>query len=164
MKKLPPKFLTVPPSTRRYVILIGMSSQEQNAQTTASANADAPQTPEKKTVPPESFRQPYSFVRRGDRLTSRRQKAWDTYSQTHVLDIPRLRADTSVAPEATFDPVTIYGREAYQVVEIGSGLGEAIVHRASEIPEANFLAVEVHTPGIADPASYTHLRAHATAS
>ena len=150
MKKLPPKFLTVPLSERRYVILIGMSSNEQNAQTTASANADAPQTPEKKTVPPEFFRQPYSFVRRGDRLTSRRQKAWDTYSQTHVLDIPRLRADTSVAPEATFDPVTIYGREAYQVVEIGSGLGEAIVHRASEMPEANFLAVEVYTPGIAD--------------
>ena len=133
----------MPLSARRYVILIGMSSQEQNAQTTASANADAPQTPEKKTVPPEFFRQPYSFVRRGDRLTSRRQKAWDTYSQTHVLDIPRLRADTSVAPEAAFDPVTIYGREAYQVVEIGSGLGEAIVHRASEMPEANFRAVEV---------------------
>ena len=140
----------MPPSTRRYVILIGMSSQEQNAQTTAPVNTDAPQTPEKKTVPPEFFRQPYSFVRRGDRLTSRRQKAWDTYSQTHVLDIPRLRADTSVAPEAAFDPVTIYGREAYQVVEIGSGLGEAIVHRACEMPEANFLAVEVYTPGIAD--------------
>ena len=36
------------------------------------------------------------------------------------------------------------------MVEIGSGLGEAIVHRASEMPEANFLAVEVYTPGIAD--------------
>ena len=63
-----------------------------------------------------------------------------------MLDIPRLRTDTSVAPEATFDPVKIYGREAYQVVEIGSGLGEAIVHRAAEVPEANFLAVEVYTP------------------
>jgi len=115
--------------------------------------SQAPESTEekaKKPVPEEFFRQPYSFVRRGDRLTARRQKAWDTYSPTHVLDIPRLRTDTSVAPEATFDPVKIYGREAYQVVEIGSGLGEAIVHRAAEVPEANFLAVEVYTPGIAD--------------
>ena len=78
----------MPPSTRRYVILIGMSSNEQNAQTTAPVNTDAPQTPEKKTVPPEFFRQPYSFVRRGDRLTSRRQKAWDTYSQTTCSTYP----------------------------------------------------------------------------
>lgn len=127
-----------------------MSSQEQNTSAGTSLEPETSQDPGKKQVPPEFFRQPYSFVRRGDRLTSRRQKAWDTYSQTHVLDIPRLRADTSVAPEASFDPVTIYGREAYQVVEIGSGLGEAIVHRASEMPEANFLAVEVYTPGIAD--------------
>ena len=92
--------------------------------------SQAPESTEekaKKPVPEEFFRQPYSFVRRGDRLTARRQKAWDTYSPTHVLDIPRLRTDTSVAPEATFDPVKIYGREAYQV-----------------------LAVEVYTPGIAD--------------
>lgn len=105
---------------------------------------------QKKPVPSEFFRQPYSFVRRGDRLTARRQKAWDTYSPTHVLNIPRLHADTSVAPEAHFDPAEIYGRDAYQVVEIGSGLGEAIVHRAAQVPQANFLAVEVYTPGIAD--------------
>lgn len=114
---------------------------------------DAPQTPisaAQSPVPPEFFRQPYSFVRRGDRLTSRRQKAWDAYSPTHVLEIPRLHADTSVSPEANFVPEDIYGRAAYQVVEIGSGLGEAIVHRAAEVPEANFLAVEVYTPGIAD--------------
>ena len=100
-----------------------MSSQEQNTSAGASLEPETSQDPGKKQVPPEFFRQPYSFVRRGDRLTSRRQKAWDTYSPTHVLDIPRLRADTSVAPEAAFDPVTIYGREAYQVVEIGSGRG-----------------------------------------
>ena len=140
----------MPAAARCYVILIGMSSQEQNTSAGASLEPETSQDSAKKQVPPEFFRQPYSFVRRGDRLTSRRQKAWDTYSPTHVLDIPRLRADTSVAPEAAFDPVTIYGREAYQVVEIGSGLGEAIVHRACEMPEANFLAVEVYTPGIAD--------------
>ena len=47
-------------------------------------------------------------------------------------------------PEATFDPVKIYGREAYQVVEIGSGLGGAIVHRAAGVPGGELLAVEVY--------------------
>lgn len=131
---------------RPCAILLGMSTEN----TQPSQAPESTEEKAKKPVPEEFFRQPYSFVRRGDRLTARRQKAWDTYSPTHVLDIPRLRTDTSVAPEATFDPVKIYGREAYQVVEIGSGLGEAIVHRAAEMPEANFLAVEVYTPGIAD--------------
>jgi len=45
---------------------------------------------------PEIFhRQPYSFVRRGDRLTARRQKAWDAYAPSHVLDLPRAIGDTS---------------------------------------------------------------------
>ncbi|QRZ62645.1 tRNA (guanosine(46)-N7)-methyltransferase TrmB [Rothia sp. ZJ932] len=106
--------------------------------------------PMEQEVPEKFHRQPYSFVRRGDRLTARRQKAWDTYAPTHILDLPRTIADTSVAPGATFDEQALYGRTAPLVVEIGSGLGEAIVHRASEVPENNFLAVEVYTPGIAD--------------
>lgn len=100
---------------------------------------------------PEVFhRQPLSFVRRGDRLTGRRLKAWEKLAAGHVLDLPRLLTDTSVAPEATFNQEEIYGRTAPLVLEIGSGLGEAIVHRATQLPESNFLAVEVYTPGIAD--------------
>ena len=102
-------------------------------------------------VPEQFHRQPYSFVRRGDRLTARRQKAWDTYAPTHVLDLPRKISDTSVAEGAVFDQQALYGRtDAPLIVEIGSGLGEAIVNRATQVPEANFLAVEVYTPGIAD--------------
>jgi len=101
-------------------------------------------------VPAKFHRQPYSFVRRGDRLTARRQKAWDTYAPTHVLEVPREVTDTSVAEGADFDHRKIYGREAPLVVEIGSGLGEAIVHAASEHPEFDYLAVEVYKPGLAD--------------
>ncbi|HCN40740.1 tRNA (guanosine(46)-N7)-methyltransferase TrmB [Rothia sp. (in: high G+C Gram-positive bacteria)] len=100
---------------------------------------------------PEIFhRQPYSFVRRGDRLTARRQKAWEAYAPSHVLDLPRAIGDTSVAEGAVFDQEKLYGRTAPLVLEIGSGLGEAIVHRAAQVPENDFLAVEVYTPGIAD--------------
>ncbi|MDN5654554.1 MAG: tRNA (guanosine(46)-N7)-methyltransferase TrmB [Kocuria sp.] len=101
-------------------------------------------------VPQKFHRQPYSFVRRGDRLTARRQKAWDTYAPTHVIDVPREVTDTSVAETAEFDPEAVYGRQAPLVVEIGSGLGAAIVHAAAEHPENNYLAVEVYKPGIAD--------------
>ena len=61
-------------------------------------------------VPEQFHRQPYSFVRRGDRLTARRQKAWDTYAPTHVLDLPRKISDTSVAEGAVFDQQALYGR------------------------------------------------------
>lgn len=106
--------------------------------------------PTEQETPEKFHRQPLSFVRRGDRLTGRRLKAWEDFSPTHVLDLPRLLTDTSVAPEAEFDAEKIYGRTAPLTVEIGSGLGEAIVHRAAQQPEGNFLAVEVYTPGIAD--------------
>ncbi|MFC2303256.1 MAG: hypothetical protein ACFNLE_05500, partial [Rothia aeria] len=46
-----------------------MSSQEQNTSAGASLEPETSQDPGKKQVPPEFFRQPYSFVRRGDRLT-----------------------------------------------------------------------------------------------
>ena len=101
-------------------------------------------------VPQKFHRQPYSFVRRGDRLTTRRQNAWDEYAPTHVLEVPRELTDTSVAPEARFDQEGIYGRRAPLVVEIGSGLGEAVVHAAAEHPENDYLAVEVYKPGLAD--------------
>lgn len=101
-------------------------------------------------VPQQFHRQPYSFVRRGDRLTARRQKAWDAYAPTHLVPVPRELTDTSVAPEAEFSQERIYGRTAPLVVEVGSGLGEAIVHAAAEHPENDYLAVEVYTPGIAD--------------
>lgn len=97
-----------------------------------------------------SYRQqPVSFVRRGSRLQGRRQKAWDDHSEFYVIEVPRLVADTSVDPEYRFDASAVFGREAELVVEIGSGLGEAVVHAAAEHPERDFLAVEVYLPGLA---------------
>ncbi|MFW0185095.1 tRNA (guanosine(46)-N7)-methyltransferase TrmB [Rothia sp. CCM 9418] len=118
--------------------------------TTHTNNENTEHLAEDSAVPEKFHRQPLSFVRRGDRLTGRRLTAWEQYAPTHVLQIPRLLTDTSVAPEAQFNAEEVYGRVAPLVVEIGSGLGEAIVHRAQEVPEHNFLAVEVYTPGIAD--------------
>ncbi|WP_045075731.1 tRNA (guanosine(46)-N7)-methyltransferase TrmB [Psychromicrobium lacuslunae] len=93
--------------------------------------------------------QPVSFVRRGSRLQGRRQKAWEEHSERYLLEVPRLVADTSVHPDYRFDAAKVFGRSAELVVEVGSGLGEAIVHAASTQPDRDFLAVEVYLPGLA---------------
>ncbi|MFZ3415887.1 tRNA (guanosine(46)-N7)-methyltransferase TrmB [Arthrobacter sp. 3Tela_A] len=95
------------------------------------------------------FRAPVSFVRRGSRLQGRRQQAWDELSDVFVIDVPRVHSDTSVDPDYVFDAEAAFGRKAPLVVEIGSGLGEAITHAAEQNPEKNFLAVEVYLPGLA---------------
>ncbi|MDP5228186.1 MULTISPECIES: tRNA (guanosine(46)-N7)-methyltransferase TrmB [Arthrobacter] len=95
-------------------------------------------------------RNPVSFVRRGTRLQGRRQAAWDEYADRWVVDVPRQVADTSVHPDYVFDAEAAFGRTAPLVVEIGSGLGEAVTHAAAEHPEWDFLAVEVYTPGLAN--------------
>jgi tRNA (guanine-N7-)-methyltransferase len=46
--------------------------------------------------------------------------------------------------------VTLYGRRAPLVLEIGSGMGEATAAMAAADPERDYLAVEVHTAGVAN--------------
>ncbi|WFP16045.1 tRNA (guanosine(46)-N7)-methyltransferase TrmB [Citricoccus muralis] len=93
--------------------------------------------------------QPVSFVRRGARLNPGRQAAWDRMSPHVVLKVPRDRADTSVAPNSHLQLEQVYGRTAPLVVDIGCGQGESTLAGAQARPEANFLAVEVYTPGVA---------------
>lgn len=93
--------------------------------------------------------QTVSFVRRGSRLQGRRQQAWEEYRDRFVIDVPRHISDTSVKAGYRFDPAAAFGRSAPLVVEVGSGLGEAVTAAAQERPEQNFLAVEVYLPGLA---------------
>lgn len=102
---------------------------------------------------PKPPREIVSFVRRGERLSSGRQKAWDRWSQRYVLDPARGERDTVPGPEASFDLEEIFGRRAELVVEVGSGLGENIAAAAAEHPERDHLAVEVYRPGLAQTLS-----------
>jgi tRNA (guanine-N7-)-methyltransferase len=43
---------------------------------------------------------------------------------------------------------SVFGREAPVVVEVGSGMGETTARIAREHPETDYLAIEVHAPGI----------------
>src|SRR4051794_8593075 len=46
------------------------------------------------------------------------------------------------------DRAALFGREAPLVLEIGSGMGEATIEMAVAEPARDFLAVDVHTPGL----------------
>ncbi len=61
----------------------------------------------------------------------------------------RLSVTVPDGPGAALDPTELFGRSAPLVLEIGSGMGEATLAQAAADPERSYLAVEIHTPGIA---------------
>ena len=79
-----------------------------------------------------------SFVRRAGRLTP---------SQARALEQlwPRYGIDYRGAP---LDLAALYGRHAPVVLEIGFGNGETLVEQATARPDADFLGIEVHEPGV----------------
>jgi tRNA (guanine-N7-)-methyltransferase len=49
---------------------------------------------------------------------------------------------------SAIDPRSIFGRSAPLVVEIGSGMGETTIEVAQAQPQTDFIAIEVHGPGV----------------
>jgi tRNA (guanine-N7-)-methyltransferase len=48
-----------------------------------------------------------------------------------------------------FDPLTVFGRDAPVVVDIGIGLGDSLTTMAAADPGTDVIGIDVHTPGIA---------------
>jgi tRNA (guanine-N7-)-methyltransferase len=48
------------------------------------------------------------------------------------------------------EPAALFGRRAPLVLEIGSGMGEATAAMAAADPDRDYLAADVHTPGLAN--------------
>jgi tRNA (guanine-N7-)-methyltransferase len=89
-----------------------------------------------------------SYTRRGTRLTEKQQAAWDAHAREWLIP------DTAVHA-APFRPAEWFGREAPLIVEIGSGVGEAVAALASARPAYDVLAFEVWRPGVAS--TFLHL-------
>ena len=66
--------------------------------------------------------------------------------QTYEALLPRFGIPFSPTP---LDLARAFGRSNPKVLEIGSGMGETTAAIAAAWPEHDFLAVEVHAPGIA---------------
>ncbi len=79
-----------------------------------------------------------SFVLRQGRVSNAQQRAWDTL-------FPRYGIAYSGQP---IDACAIFGRVAPLFLEIGSGMGETSVAIAQAHPQNDYIAVEVHLPGV----------------
>jgi tRNA (guanine-N7-)-methyltransferase len=71
-------------------------------------------------------------------MTAAQRRALEELAPKHGVPYARAR----------IDPIALFGRRAPLVLEIGSGMGETTAEIARAHPEADFLAVEVHGPGV----------------
>jgi tRNA (guanine-N7-)-methyltransferase len=79
-----------------------------------------------------------SFVLRQGRVSNAQQRAWDTLFPRFGIAFSTTHLDVRSA----------FGRSAPLIVEIGSGMGETSVAIARAHPEHDYIAIEVHLPGV----------------
>ena len=90
-------------------------------------------------APRASSRRPIrSFVLRQGRFSPAQQRARETL-------LPRF--GVPYAP-TQLDLAAVFGRDNPKILEIGFGMGEATAEIAEAQPDRDFLAVEVHSPGV----------------
>jgi len=110
---------------------------------------DDPAAAGEKAVAPLHRRGVKSFVARAGRMTTAQERAWrELWPRYGVED----RA-------GAIDPPGLFGRVAPLTLEIGFGNGESLLALAAAQPEADFLGIEVHRPGV----GHLMLRAEALA-
>lgn len=79
-----------------------------------------------------------SFVLRQGRVSNAQQRALDELK-------PRFGVAYEVKP---LDLDAVFGRSAPKILEIGFGMGETTATIAAAHPENDYLALEVHSPGV----------------
>ncbi|MDE3010002.1 MAG: tRNA (guanosine(46)-N7)-methyltransferase TrmB [Pseudomonadota bacterium] len=89
-------------------------------------------------APATAHRPIRSFVLRAGRLSPAQARALDELWPRHGVDYRQQRLDTH----------TLFGRTAPLVLEIGFGMGETTAQIAAAHPELDFLAIDVHAPGV----------------
>ena len=79
-----------------------------------------------------------SYVLRQGRVTAAQERALAQLMPVYGIEFK----------EELLRPAAVFGREAPLVLEIGSGMGETTAGIATETPGTDFIAVEVHGPGV----------------
>jgi tRNA (guanine-N7-)-methyltransferase len=79
-----------------------------------------------------------SYVLRQSRTTPAQQRALDALMPVYGIEFQ----------QEPLEPEALFGRSAPLVLEIGSGMGETTARIAAERPDTDFIAVEVHGPGV----------------
>lgn len=78
-----------------------------------------------------------TFARRSGRITRAQRSALERHWRTY-----------GVAGEALLDLEALFGRSAPVALEVGFGMGDALVAMASGDPQRDFLGIDVYEPGI----------------
>ncbi|VEJ21047.1 tRNA (guanosine(46)-N7)-methyltransferase TrmB [Neisseria animaloris] len=94
--------------------------------------------PNESQVPEQYKRSIRSFVLRQGHMTAAQQKAIDTLWPDFGIDYQTDAIDLNQR----------FGRDNPKVLEIGFGMGVATVEIAKRLPEKDFLAIDVHGPGV----------------
>jgi tRNA (guanine-N7-)-methyltransferase len=79
-----------------------------------------------------------SYVLRQGRTSPAQKRALDALSAKHAIAFTQQPIDARA----------VFGRNAPLVLEIGSGMGETTAAIARAQPDTDFIAVEVHGPGV----------------
>jgi tRNA (guanine-N7-)-methyltransferase len=79
-----------------------------------------------------------SYVLRQGRISPAQQRALQELHARYGVDFR----------DAPLDPEELFGRRSQLVLEIGSGMGETTAAIAAAHPDTDFIAVEVHAPGV----------------
>ena len=79
-----------------------------------------------------------SFVLRQGRVTPAQQRACDTLLPRFGISYAMQQLDLALA----------FGHDAPRILEIGFGMGDSTAEIAFAHPENDYLALEVHTPGV----------------
>lgn len=82
-----------------------------------------------------------SYVKRGGRITSGQQRAWDRWW-------PVLGRTVSQLAPGPIDFDAWFQRSAPVILEIGPGMGETTSRLAAAEPDVNYVAIEVYEAGL----------------
>lgn len=79
-----------------------------------------------------------SYVLRQGRISNAQRKAYETLLPNYGIAFSEDKLDLKKT----------FGRSAPKILEIGFGMGETTARIAQQHPQNDYLAIEVHTPGI----------------
>lgn len=79
-----------------------------------------------------------SFVLRQGRVSNAQRRAYETLMPKYGIPFA----------DSLLDLEQIFGRSAPKFLEIGFGMGETTVTIAKDHPQYDYLAIDVHTPGV----------------
>lgn len=100
-----------------------------------------------------------SFVRRDGRMTDAQRHALESLWAEYGVELTTTLEPQPAAHDMLDFTRLFGGRHAPQYLEIGIGMGDALVEMAHADPEGNYLGIDVHRPGLGSVMQKAHARA-----